>query len=203
MVNAPSLAPARGRGRDEPLAHVNAHPRVHAVAAMRAFGEESRASGVHGVHGVHPVHRAASPLPEMDLRDRIAADLRGTGMTVGPHPVALERKRLKSLGVHAAGELRNLRRGSRVRTGGLCIVRQRPGTAKGFVFLSLEDETGISNIVIDPPTFEKNRRPILASALLVVEGRLEKYDGVVSVKGDRFWGLHEALAAHVQSRDFH
>jgi error-prone DNA polymerase len=139
----------------------------------------------------------------MDLRGRIAADLRGTGITVGPHPVALERERLRGLGAHPAAGLKKLRRGQRVRTGGLCIVRQRPGTAKGFVFLSLEDETGISNIIIDPDTFEKNRRPILASSLLVVEGRLEKYDGVVSVKGDRFFGLHEALAGHVHSRDFH
>ena len=90
-----------------------------------------------------------------------------------------------------------------MRAGGLCIVRQRPGTAKGFVFLSLEDETGIANIVIDPDTFEKNRRPILGSSLLIVEGRLEKYDGVVSVKGHGFWSLREALAEHVQSRDFH
>ena len=144
-----------------------------------------------------------SPLPEMDLRGRVAADLRGTGLTVGPHPVALERERLRALGVHSAGELKNLRRGQRVRTGGLCIVRQRPGTAKGFVFLSLEDETGISNIIIDPRTFEENRLPILASALLVVEGRLEKYDGVVSVKADRFWDLRDALAGHVRPRDFH
>jgi error-prone DNA polymerase len=139
----------------------------------------------------------------MDLRDRIAADLRGTGMTVGPHPVALERERLRAMGVHAAGELPHLRNGRRVRAAGLCIVRQRPGTAKGFVFLSLEDETGISNIVIDPGTFEQNRRPILGSSLLVVEGRLEKYDGVTSVKGDRFWGLREAIEYEIQSRDFH
>ena len=150
-----------------------------------------------------PPRLARSPLPEMDLRDRIAADLRGTGMTVGPHPVALERERLRAMGVHAAAELPHLRRGQRVRSAGLCIVRQRPGTAKGFVFLSLEDETGISNIVVDPPTFEKNRRPILASALLVVEGRLEKYDGVVSVKGDRFWGIHEAHGYDIRSHDFH
>src|SRR5262249_42010512 len=83
----------------------------------------------------------------------------GTGMTVGPHPVSLERDRLRRLGVRSAAELTKLRNGQRVRAGGVCIVRQRPGTAKGFVFLSLEDETGISNIVIDPPTFEKNRRP--------------------------------------------
>jgi error-prone DNA polymerase len=140
-------------------------------------------------------------LPDMSMRERIAADLRGTGMTVGPHPVALERERLRALGVHSASELTRLRNGQRVRAGGLCIVRQRPGTAKGFVFLSLEDETGIANIVIDPPTFEANRRPVLGAPLLVVEGRLEKYDGVTSVKGDRFWALQDALS--LPSRDFY
>jgi error-prone DNA polymerase len=141
-----------------------------------------------------------SPLPDMTLRERTAADLRGTGIAVGPHPVALERARLRDLGVRTAAELRQLRNGQRVRAGGLCIVRQRPGTAKGFVFLSLEDETGISNIVIDPPTFERNRRPVLGSSLLVVEGRLERCDGVTSVKGDRFWSLADALP--LPSRDF-
>jgi error-prone DNA polymerase len=143
-----------------------------------------------------------SPLPEMDLRERVAADLRGTGITVGPHPVALERDKLRALGVKSAAELIESKHGRRVKAGGLCIVRQRPGTAKGFVFLSLEDETGISNIVIDPPTFEKNRRPILSAALLVVEGRLEKVDGVTAVKGDRFWSFRDALEG-TQSRDFH
>jgi error-prone DNA polymerase len=142
-----------------------------------------------------------SPLPEMDLRERVAADLRGTGITVGPHPVALERDKLRALGVKTAAELVEAKHGRRVKAGGLCIVRQRPGTAKGFVFLSLEDETGISNIVIDPATFEKNRRPILSAALLVVEGRLEKMDGVTAVKGDRFWSFRDALDG-VQSRDF-
>ncbi|HWE24091.1 MAG TPA: error-prone DNA polymerase, partial [Myxococcales bacterium] len=143
---------------------------------------------------------SSSALPEMTIRERTAADLRGTGIAVGPHPVSLERHRLRELGVRTAAELRNLRNGQRVRAGGLCIVRQRPGTAKGFVFLSLEDETGISNIVIDPPTFERNRRPVLGSSLLVVEGRLERYDGVTSVKGDRFWSLSDALP--LPSRDF-
>jgi error-prone DNA polymerase len=139
-------------------------------------------------------------LPEMTIRERTAADLRGTGIVVGPHPVALERHRLRELGVKTAAQLRRLRNGQRVRAGGLCIVRQRPGTAKGFVFLSLEDETGISNIVIDPPTFERHRRPVLGSSLLVVEGRLERADGVTSVKGDRFWSLSDALP--LPSRDF-
>ncbi len=146
---------------------------------------------------------SSSPLPEMDLRQRVAADLRGTGLTVGPHPVALERARLTKLGIQPAGELPKLPAGRRVRTGGLCIVRQRPGTAKGFVFLSLEDETGIANIVIDPQTFEANRAAVLASALLIVEGRLEQYDGVTSLKADRFWPMHDALGKELRSRDFH
>jgi len=196
------LAPERQR-EGALLAHVNAHPREHALKALRTFGEEVRGEQPLPGRVEPPPDRGRSPLPEMDLRDRIAADLRGTGMTVGPHPVALERERLRVLGVHSAAELPTLRRSRRVRAAGLCIVRQRPGTAKGFVFLSLEDETGISNIVIDPPTFEKNRRPILASSLLVVEGRLETYDGVTSVKGDRFWGLHEAIEYDIRSHDFH
>jgi error-prone DNA polymerase len=150
---------------------------------------------------VEPREDDPSPLPEMTARERTAADLRGTGITVGPHPVALERDKLKALRVRTAAELPSLRNGQRVKVGGLCIVRQRPGTAKGFVFLSLEDETGISNIVIDPGTFEKNRRPILGAALLIVEGRLEKMDGVTSVKGDRFWSFHDALEG-LRSRDF-
>jgi error-prone DNA polymerase len=150
---------------------------------------------------VEPRDEGDSPLPEMTLRERTAADLRGTGIAVGPHPVALERDKLRALRVRTASELVQLRGGRRVRAGGLCIVRQRPGTAKGFVFLSLEDETGISNIVIDPDTFERNRQPILTAALLVVEGRLEQYDGVTSVKGDRFWSLTDAVEG-MQSRDF-
>src|SRR5438105_7341844 len=204
VAGGTALAPQKPRNSEGTLlAHVNAHPREHARNALRMFGEEARSAKLAPGRVEAPPDRAGSPRPEMALRDRIAADLRGTGMTVGPHPVALERERLRAMGVHSAAELPGLRRSSRVRAAGLCIVRQCPGTAKGFVFLSLEDETGISNIVVDPPTFEKNRRPILASSLLVVEGRLENYDGVTSVKGDRFWGLHEAIDYDIRSHDFH
>jgi len=145
---------------------------------------------------------ATSPLPEMSARERTAADLRGMGLTVGPHPLAHERERLSRFGVRTAAELLRLPGGGRVRAAGLCIVRQRPGSAKGFVFLSLEDETGIANVIIDPGTYEKNRAPILKSALLAVEGRLERSDGVTSVKGDRFWAL-SGLGMEIASRDFH
>jgi error-prone DNA polymerase len=146
---------------------------------------------------------APGPLPAMTDREAMLAELRGTGVTTGPHPIAYLRPTLDRMGVTTAAALAGIPDGDRVCTGGLVVVRQRPGTAKGFVFLSLEDETGIANIVIEPPTFEQNRRPILGNPLLVVEGRLEKKDGVISVKGDRFWGLSEALTDHVHSRDFH
>ena len=139
----------------------------------------------------------------MNADARLHADYAGMGLTIGPHPMALRRDELAMRGVLRAMDPPRARDGRRVRVAGMVITRQRPGTAKGFVFLSLEDETGIANIVIEPDMFEKNRLPILASALLVVEGRLEKYDGVTSVKGDRFTSFQDALAQHVQSRDFH
>jgi len=147
--------------------------------------------------------REPSPLSEMTDIERLAADYAGTSVTLGRHPMTLRRTALRRRGVPSARELASVEDGARIQVAGSVIVRQRPGTAKGFVFLSLEDETGISNIVVDPPTFEKNRRPILASSLLVVEGRLEKYDGVTSVKGERFWGLHDAGAYEIRSHDFH
>src|SRR5688572_15376590 len=80
-----------------------------------------------------------SPLARMDDRERLLADFRGTGLTVGPHPMAYKRAQLDRQGVRRASELAHLRDGQRVRVGGAVIARQRPGTAHGFVFLSLED----------------------------------------------------------------
>jgi error-prone DNA polymerase len=138
----------------------------------------------------------------MTGRERTAADLRGTGLTIGPHPVEHERPRLTERGVVTAAALRDLPGGQRVRVGGLCIVRQRPGTAKGFVFLSLEDETGISNVIIEPEIYEAWRAVVLGSAFLVVEGRLEKRDGVINVKGDRFYSPQVEGGVTALSRDF-
>jgi len=143
-----------------------------------------------------------SPLHELDAEGRTSADLRGTGMTVGPHLVAHERPRLKALRALSAAELLQAPRNKRVRVGGLVIVRQRPGSAKGMVFLSIEDETGIANVVIDPPTFEANRAVLVGAPLLLCEGRLEKYDGVTTVKADKFWSLSGSEALP-RSRDFH
>src|SRR5262249_13002599 len=91
-----------------------------------------------------------SPLEIMTDEERLVADFRGTGMTIGPHPMAYRRARMEKLGVRRAIDLRQLRSGRRVRIAGCVIARQRPGTAKGFVFLSLEDETGVANAIVTP-----------------------------------------------------
>jgi error-prone DNA polymerase len=95
-----------------------------------------------------------------------------------------------------------MRNGRPVRVAGCVIVRQRPGTAHGFVFLSLEDETGISNIIVTPGVFEANRGVLVNAPLLLVEGALQKQDGAVSVKAARLEPL-PPLAAAIPSHDFH
>src|SRR6185369_10873025 len=101
---------------------------------------------------------AESPLNPMTLSERLNADLRGTGITIGRHPMAHQRAWLDTKKATRAGDLKSLRNGAWVKVAGWVIVRQRPGTAKGFVFLSMEDETGIANIIVTPQLFETNRR---------------------------------------------
>ena len=89
----------------------------------------------------------------MDIAERLVADYAGTGLTIGPHPMALRRDELAMRGVLRAIELPKAQAGRRVRVAGMVITRQRPGTAKGFVFLTLEDETGIANIIVRPDLY--------------------------------------------------
>ncbi|MCC6996357.1 MAG: error-prone DNA polymerase [Deltaproteobacteria bacterium] len=145
---------------------------------------------------------APAPLPEMDALERTLADYRGTSMTVGPHPMRLRRDELARLGVLPAAGLSQRRNGELVRIGGVVIVRQRPGTAKGVVFVTLEDETGISNAIVMPEVFERDRRVIVTSAVLIVEGVLQVRDGTHLVRAQRFQAV-PALGAEAGSRDFH
>jgi error-prone DNA polymerase len=143
-----------------------------------------------------------SPLLPMSLVERVAADYAGTGLTIGPHPMALVRASLATRGVARAADLARGRPGRRVRVAGAVLVRQRPGTAKGFVFLSLEDETGIANAIITPDVFAANKRVIVDEPYLIVEGVLQNQDGAVSVKADRIDPLrHEGPA--VTAHNFH
>jgi len=124
----------------------------------------------------------AAPLAEMTVDERLAADYAGTGVTLGPHPMALRRAALARAGVERATDLRRRRSGERVRVAGSVIVRQRPGTAKGFVFLSLEDETGISNVIVTPQLFARQRLVLVTAPMLLVEGILQSQDGVLSIR---------------------
>ena len=140
-----------------------------------------------------------SPLREMTASERLMADYGGTGVTLGPHPMALRRAQLAVRGVRRACELAAGRDGERVRVAGSVIVRQRPGTAKGFVFLSLEDETGIANVIVTPRLFARQRWTLVAEPFLLAEGILQLQDGVISVRAARvepLWRLEHVVPSH-------
>ena len=142
-----------------------------------------------------------SPLPSMTPTERLVADYAGTGLTVGPHPMAFRRDELALRGVLRAIDLPRTRNGRRVRVAGAVITRQRPGTAKGFVFLTLEDETGIANVIIQPDLYATQRMIVIEEPFLLVEGVLQIQDGVTSVKADRLQGLRGGWP-EVESRNF-
>jgi error-prone DNA polymerase len=129
------------------------------------------------------------PLKPMTESERLVADYAGTGLTVGRHPMALRREELATRGVLRACDLRSARQGRRVRVAGMVITRQRPGTAKGFVFLTLEDETGIANIIVRPDLFARDRLVVVDEPFLIVDGVLQNQDGVTSVRAEQLQGL--------------
>jgi error-prone DNA polymerase len=149
-----------------------------------------------------PEPDAPSPLNRMTNEERLVADFHGTGMTVGPHPMAYRRAEMQALGVHPASSLKSIPSGRRLRIGGCVIARQRPGTAKGFVFLSLEDETGIANAIVNPDLIQENRILLISSRFLMVEGILQNQDNVISVKAERVLPL-DVTHAETSSHDFH
>ena len=149
-----------------------------------------------------PESDSPSPLRPMNYEERLVADFHGTGLTVGPHPMAYRREWLNAMGIRRASELRDIPNGKRLRIGGCVIVRQRPGTAKGFVFLSLEDETGVANAIIAPDLFHSNRLLLASEKFLAIEGILQNQDNVISVKAERVLPLFVTKAETV-SHDFH
>src|ERR1700694_1909620 len=143
-----------------------------------------------------------SPLRAMNAEERLIADFRGTGMTVGPHPMQYHRAQMEKLRIHKASELSRIPNGQYLRIGGCVIARQRPGTAKGFVFLSLEDETGVANAIVMPDLFQKNRLLLSSEPFLLVEGILQNQNKVISVKAERVMPLR-VTQAETTSHDFY
>jgi error-prone DNA polymerase len=142
-----------------------------------------------------------SPVPDMDLAERLSSDLLGTGVTTGAHPIHLYRDALAARGVVRACDRRGRRDGERVRVAGAVICRQRPGTAAGFMFLTLEDETGLTNVIVRPDLFHRERAVLVAEPILEVDGVLQANDGL-SV---RAFAVRPALVAAPAppARQFH
>jgi error-prone DNA polymerase len=149
-----------------------------------------------------PEPDSPSPLDPMNHEERLVADFHGTGLTVGPHPMAYRREWLNAMGIRRASDLRDIPSGKRLRIGGCVITRQRPGTAKGFVFISLEDETGVANAIITPDLFHRNRLLLASEKFLAIEGILQNQDNVISVKAERVQPLFVTKAETI-SHDFH
>ncbi len=145
---------------------------------------------------------ALMPLRIMTNDERLAADYAGSGLTCGPHPMSYHRASLKCAGFLTADDLSYGSSKRFVRIAGCVIARQRPGTAKGFVFLSLEDETGIANIIITPDLFEQERIVVTRSRFLEIEGILQIQNGVIHVKASQVRPI-DITSANVSSHDFH
>jgi error-prone DNA polymerase len=143
-----------------------------------------------------------SPLAAMTHEERLVADFRATGLTVGPHPMQYRRAEMKKMGIFRACDLVHLPNGRRLRIGGCVIARQRPGTAKGMMFMSLEDETGIANVIVAPDLLQKNRVLLISERFLMIEGILQNQDNVIHIRAEKVSPLC-VTRAETASHDFH
>jgi error-prone DNA polymerase len=166
------------------------------IGALNSFGYDRRSALWQAERAVRPAGALFAdedaefcPLKPMTESERLVADYAGTGLTIGRHPMALRRDELAMRGVLRALDLRGAPQGRVVRVAGVVITRQRPGTAKGFVFLTLEDETGVANIIVRPDLFARDRMVIIEEPFLVVEGVLQNQDGVIAVRAEAVQGM--------------
>jgi error-prone DNA polymerase len=154
--------------------------------------------------GVASTRRGAA-LPSMEPYELTAADYRTTGLSLNGHPMMHLREIVRLNGVRTACDIISRGKdGESIAAAGLVICRQRPGTAKGFVFLTLEDETGTINVVVTPKRFERQALVISRTPLLLIRGVLQIEDGVVNLRAERFKALDAPVGAeHAQRHDFH
>jgi error-prone DNA polymerase len=145
---------------------------------------------------------AASPLYRMETEERLVADYYGTGLTVGPHPMAYQRNVLSRMGILSAAELRETPHGKPAVVAGCVITRQRPGTAKGLIFVTLEDETGNANIIVMPDVYSQDPAVVLHERFLKVQGTVQNQDGIVHLKAQKILPLF-VTDAESRSHDFH
>jgi error-prone DNA polymerase len=144
----------------------------------------------------------ASPLRQMEVEERLVSDYHGAGLTTGPHPMFYRRDEMRSMNIKSAVELRTMKHGKRATVAGAVITRQRPGTASGLIFLTLEDETGNANVIIMPKVYEQYRQVVLEPRFIRVSGTVQNQDGIVHLKAEHVEAL-QVSAVQVSSHDFH
>jgi len=162
--------------------------------AVKALAPEVKANEEGSLLAGLGLDEAPVALPRMKLPTHVAEDYRTTGLSLKAHPCRFFRPLLTRLGAVPTAALKQMRDGARVTVGGLVLIRQRPGTAKGVVFATLEDETGIANAVIWPDVFASNRRTVMTASFLVVSGKLQRASDVIHVVAERFIDLSPRLA---------
>ena len=182
------------------LASIGALNSLESLHRRHALWEVERAARPAGPLFDFDQPATATPLAPMSGGERFFHDFLGTGLTVGRHLMAHRRAEFPP-DVLRASDLKFQRHNHWVKVAGCVIVRQRPGTAKGFVFLSLEDETGVANIIIEPGVFEKERDTVINSSILVIEGVLQHLEGTVSIRAHRVHAVESGVT--VGSHDFH
>ncbi len=191
--------------RDEisKLAAIGALNTLNAAHRRDALWKSSRSARAAGpLLAAIPENDTQAPLRPMTVEERLRADYTGTGINIGRHPMFYHRDEMNALGVTPAAKLAGIRSGRQVRIAGCVIVRQRPGTAKGIVFLSIEDETGIANAVVMADIFDANRLLIISNRWLLVEGPIQNVDNVIHVRAKRIVPLGFSDAS-IPSHDFH
>jgi error-prone DNA polymerase len=153
---------------------------------------------------IENIEQGEKMLPEMEPLEFLISDFAGLDLSTGPHLMKFVREQLKRRRIKSAAELEEVDSGAMVSVAGVVIIRQRPMTAKGFIFITLEDETGFVNVVVKPNMAKQCGKVVSRARALLVEGELEKRDGVINVIGARFSPL-EFLQDNVKlkSRDFH
>jgi error-prone DNA polymerase len=140
-------------------------------------------------------------LPVMTLPEHVAHDYIALSLSVKAHPVSFIREKLKQLHNVTASELTNLKDGNNVKVAGLVLVRQRPGTAKGVCFITIEDETGTINLVVFENIIEKFRKEILVSKLMMVEGKLQVEGEVIHVIVERCYDISRMLRSLTEVKE--
>jgi error-prone DNA polymerase len=185
---------------DDVLTHNRCHPERSEAPPSRSFDHVTNPECSTTLCAVPRSARDDSPLIPMTLPERLRSDYETMNLTTGPHPMKLLRQSLSN--IWRAIDLVHARHGSRIQIAGNVICRQRPGTAKGFVFISLEDETGVSNAIVEPDLFEQFRLVITEEAFLLIEGEVQNSDNVVLIKAREIRPLaHEQLPGS-ESHDF-